>query len=38
MGQSNWLIAAQNKNKIELLKHPQLIIARLELREVTFFL
>ncbi len=35
MGQSNWLIVAQNKNKIGLLKHPQLIIARPELGEVT---
>jgi hypothetical protein len=38
MGQSNWLIAAQNKNKIGLLNHPQLITARSESGEVTFFL
>jgi len=38
MGQSNWLIATQNKNKIGLLKHPQLITARPKSGEVTFFL
>jgi hypothetical protein len=38
MGQSNWVVTAQNKNQIGLLKPPKLITDRSELWEASFFL